>query len=224
MDHTGKIGRRVWGLALLASLATSGGCVGLWANLLYDGHIVKPAFEGLRGKRVAVICTDPSGDFGPDNESQMLTRFVSRNLAENVKKIEVIDRQEVDEWIDVHGTGSGRINYQEIGEGLNADLVVMVEMSDVTFYDGQTLYKGRAEIAISVYDINDDAKRVWESEPVEIAYPRQHGYQTTDMKPRKFRSMFMEELANKVARNFHHYDMKEDVAPDHAFSDYTTIR
>ena len=72
-------------LGLAAVIATSAGCVGLTAQLLYwvnGGNKIEPEFEGMKEKRVAVVCVSNSSSYGPNSFCSLLERRVGMALRE----------------------------------------------------------------------------------------------------------------------------------------------
>ena len=53
---------------IAVSLLMQVGCVGFLSQMIYTlrGHAVEPAYDGLNGKRVAVVCVSDNSAYGPD--------------------------------------------------------------------------------------------------------------------------------------------------------------
>ena len=206
--------RSALGLLVAASLVSLSGCVGLLSNLIYAAHgnLIPPAYNGLVGKHVAVVCVSNSASFGPTSASVDLSRRVAKQLQSNVTDITVVDPQEVADWIDQHDWDS--LDYAALGQGVNADTVVAIDLDRFTVHEGQTMYKGRADVHIVVYDTVGGKREVFSKSPPQITFPAHAGQHTTDISEREFRQRFMTVLASRIARNFFSYEAKEDYAAD----------
>lgn len=201
-----------WSLVLLA-LATSSGCMGLAAQLMYviKGHKTPAKFKGLEGQRVAVVCVSDAAAYGPDTLTYTINKAVSVKLANGVRKITVIPPTDIEKWMDVNGWSEH--NFVEIGRGLKADKVVAVEVGSYSIREGSTLYKGRTNLTVTVYDIKNGGQVVYVDGPEEHTFPQngRPAIQTTD---RKFETLYLAKLTDHIARQFFDHDMLDSVAED----------
>ena len=80
------------------------GCIGVGAHLLYwmKGTRIDPEYEGLEGKRVAIVVMSDSAPYGPDVTTQILSKRIRRELVTNIKKIELVSRSEIESWTDTN--------------------------------------------------------------------------------------------------------------------------
>lgn len=195
-------------------LAGNSGCVGLIANLIYagTGNKVPARFDGLKERKVAVVVMDSQGAIGPSLISQQLAQRISISLKNNVKEINVLDPQTVEDWIDEHNWDY--LDFQALGKGVGCESLVAVDIDSFSLHDGQTMYKGQANIHLSVYDILDQGKEVYSVTPRQIEYPVNGGYHTTDIPERDFRKLFLDKLAQRIARHFFAYEAIEEYAED----------
>lgn len=92
-------------------------------------------------------------------------------------------------------------------------MVVAVDINSLSLHDGQTMYKGRADIQIVVYDMNS-GQEVFAQTPPLIEFPVTAGVPSTSTSERDFRKLFLQHLASRIARNFYAFDINEDVARD----------
>lgn len=206
---------RWWLLLLAVSLALpSLGCVGLLANLLYEGHMAPAACDDLIDRRVAVVCVSSTGAWGPSSDANILAGLVARELKKNVKKIRVVDQQKIEEWTD--NNDWDRVDYLEIGRGVNAEMVLAIDLDSLSFQEGQTLYKGHADIKLSVYDMTKGGEVVYSTLPTPYIYPRNAGY-AADGKLAAFRAKFLRYVAADIAKNFHPHDAGKEYGIDTAF-------
>lgn len=201
------------GLGLVLVLCTSTGCIGLAAQLFYviKGHKSPAAYKGLEGQRVAVVCVSEADAFGPDTLTYTINKAVSVKLASSVKRITVVPPTEIEKWLDVNGWS--RNDFTQIGRGVNADKVVAIEVGNYTIREGATLYKGRANLTISVHDVKKGGQVVFVQGPQEFVFPQngRPAIQTTD---RKFETLYLAKLTDHIARLFYEHDALDSVAED----------
>jgi hypothetical protein len=203
------------GLALV--LLTQAGCVGLMSQVLYlikGGDKIDAEFSGLQGKRVAIVCVSNATAAGPSSVTSLLERSVGLLLTTKGKKIHVVHQDEVANWIDSNDWKE--LDYREIGRGVQADMVLAIDLGNLSLHEGATLYKGRADVTVSVYDMDDDGKVVFRRNLPDFTFPKNGGRSTTEMSEAKFRTIFIEVLAQHVARYFYPYLIQEDFAKDAA--------
>jgi hypothetical protein len=198
--------------ALLLVLAATTGC-GLVVNLIHAsmGHVVPPDYEGLVAQRVAVVCVADSSSFGPRPISETIAQQVTQLLAQNVSEIQLIEQQEIEKWTDEHDWN--QIDYLEIGHGVAAQKLVAIDLVSFSLHEGQTMYKGRAEVDVKVYDLATQGI-AYQSSPIEVQFPKNAGYHTTDITEREFQNRFVQMLSNQIARRFYSYEFQEDFARD----------
>jgi hypothetical protein len=194
----------------------SSGCVGFMSALGYwsGGGMIEAQFDELEGKRVAVVCMSSGSGFGPGTDVLLLAQSVGALLRQNVEEIEVVRSDEIADWVDRNDWDE--FDYAEVGRGVEADMVVAIELSDFGLYEGQTLYKGRAGLSIRVFDMNQDGIEVFRRNLHELSFPTNGAYPTTEMSESKFRRAFIQMLAQQAAKFFYDYDMIYDFGGDPA--------
>jgi len=189
------------------------GCLGLVANLIHAGfgNLIPAAFDQLAGRKVAVICLSSSSSFGNSSAADAVAQQVERMLVTRVPEITLIDQQEIADWMDRNEWNE--VDYRELGDGIDTDFLIAIDFGNFTLHDGPTLYKGRADIGITVYDIpkGEVAYRV---EAAQVVYPINGGQHTADTSESAFRSRFLGIISARVARHFYSYEMKEDFGRD----------
>ncbi|MDA1050978.1 MAG: hypothetical protein O3C40_10925 [Planctomycetota bacterium] len=202
---------------VLGSLPLTTGCVGLLSTLRWVGgeNLVPAEYDDLEGKRVAVICVSDQSSYGTGSESLLLAREVSSILQKNVKDIELVRADEVADWIDREGWDE--IDYREIGRGVEAERVIAINLSSFSIREGASLYKGRADVDISVYDMGDGGHEVFRKSVPEFSFPATGPYPVGDLSELQFRRAFLKTLSQLVARHFYAYDVAEDFSRDSAF-------
>jgi hypothetical protein len=197
----------------LLMVSSSIGCVKFVANLMYAAHgnLVPAKFDGLEGKRVAVVCVSNTEAFGPNPISPHLADRVSKLLARNVDEITCVDQQDIADWIDRNDWD--HMDFVAIGKAVTADRVVAINLNSFSLYDGKTMYKGRSDYEVAVHDVAT-GKEIFVTSPPQLEYPKNSPQHTTDMSEGEFRRRYVDFLASHIARNFYPYDAHEDVAVD----------
>ena len=201
------------GLACLVLPAA--GCVGLAAQLLYmvnGGDKVKPEFTGLKGKKVAVVCVAANSSTGPSSVAGQLERSVGLLLTQKGDKIDVIPSDKVADWIDRNDWN--QVDYKEIGLGVKANMVLAIDLDGVRLHEGKTLYKGRASVVVTVYDMTDDGKVVFRRDLTDFSFPKNGARHSTEMSEARFQRLFVEVLAQQVGKYFYSYRREENFAND----------
>ena len=198
------------------TLTTATGC-GFMSQLMYwkNGDVVPAEYAGLQGKRVAVICVSDATSYGTGNESLMLAREVSGILRQHVKEIDLVRADEVADWIDKNGWDE--IDYREVGRGVKADRVVAIDLEGLRLYESSALYKGRADVSVTVYDMANGGQEVFHKKLPEQSFPASGPHPVGDTSESQFRRAFLQILGQNVSRYFHEYDLMEQFSRDPAF-------
>ena len=203
-----------FGLVCFA-IATNSGC-GLMANAIYiiKGVDLPSEFDDLKEKKVAVVVSTTAG-LNADASGILISRHINELLARNVKKINMVNPEEVDRIIN--DMPSGERSIPAIGSRLRADYVVLVDVVDLKLREGQTLFRGRSNASVSAYKVTEGERPVFKKTFPEFIYP-QHGSPITDFDEATFQRIYLSELALRIARTFYPYDPSIDVAKDAAVS------
>ena len=211
-----SLGKRMrWLVALaLASASISGtGCVRAISTINYaiNGPPQAPAqFGQLEEKRVAVICVSQADLYGAGGAARAIARSVESRLATHVEKIDLAGQEAIDEWMDHHDWN--QLDFQQIGQGVRADYVLAVELnSPITLKEGPTLYKGRADVTVTVYDMKQGGKPVFRRHTPEFSWPGSGKYGISET---AFERLFLAKLSEYVARYFHPYDPHAEIGGD----------
>lgn len=206
-----------WGVSILlaaATLVSSNGCASILATGIYvmqGGNMVPPECEALEGQRVVVMCRPPSShEYRHAGASRAISKRVSELLVENVKGIDVVNPREVDNWVDESDWG----DFRELAQAVRADMVVHVELDDFELFKGKTLYQGHANVTVSVYDMRDSSRLVWERQLGEILYPVNSGIPAQDKPVQQFEREFVGIVAEQIAINFYRHDPHAAFAMD----------
>ena len=119
-------------------------------TLLYEGYDVPAEWNGLEGKKVAVVCKPlTSLEYTSPGVDKALAEAISELLKTHVKDIHIISPQKVADLLDIKGKG----DYVEIGKALGAEKVVGIDIESFGVREGATLYRGRATVHIQVFDV-----------------------------------------------------------------------
>ncbi len=195
-------------------LVTSTGCPAMLASSIYllqGGNYVPAECEALKGRRVVVMCRPPaSNEFRHAGASRAISQRVSELLVKNVKNIDVVNPREVDEWVDESDWG----DFRELAEAVRADLVVHIELEDFDLYKGKTLYQGRADVVLKVYDMREKNKVVYENSIGEVLYPINSGIPAQDKPVQQFEREFVSIISERVATTFYKHDPHDAFAVD----------
>lgn len=214
MDRTfSRCGRGLhWTLAGLMLCFPMFGCAKVLATAMYlaKGTNAPPEYEGLKGKKVAVVCRQlTSLQYRDSTVPRDLAARVGSLLTQNGKKIEVIDQQQVSEWTDENSWD----DFTQIGKALEADVVIGIELEDFKLHQGQTLYQGRANVQIKVYDVKE-GKLVFEKTPKPSVYPPNTGIPASEKQESQFRREYLGILAEEIGRHFYEHDTRASFAID----------
>lgn len=206
--------RAVAVMTVVASLVGTSGCAPMLATGIYvlqGGNLVPAECDALRNHRVVVVCRPPSShEYRHAGASRALSLQVSELLVENVKGIDVVNPREVDNWLDEEDWGE----FRELANAVHADLVVHIELDDFSLFQGTTLYRGRADVAVTVYDMTDKGRTVWQDHLGEIYYPANSGIPAQDKPEQQFEREFVEIVAQTIAQKFYKHDPNAMFAMD----------
>jgi hypothetical protein len=190
---------------------TNSGCITLAANMLHAirGNDAPAEFDGLKEKRFAIVCST-SGPTAGEAATSMLTSHITMALIRNLPKADIVRQDEVDQAIEREGL----TDIARIGQTLKADHLVRVQVDNLRLRDGATLFRGQSDVKVSVYDIKNNGRLVFEKEILEHSFPRNGGTPITDTTETKFRSAYLQLVGLKVSSLFHPVDATFDVALD----------
>lgn len=215
MDCSGKLYRGVAAALLGLATASATGCIApLLATGIYvaqGGNIVPADYDGLKSKRVVVLCRPPvSNDFRHAGAPRNIARRVSQLIRRNVKGVTVVDQKEVDNWSDLNGAE----DFKSLGRAVDADMLVYIELDDFNLYKGRTLYQGNCVANISVYDMASASDPVWDMSLGEILYPKNSGIPAQDKPVQQFQREFEQIVAETIAVKFYKHDPHKLFAMD----------
>ena len=196
---------------VLFTCLTSTGCL---ARMLDFGYyviqgppLIPAAYDGLKEKRVAVVCVSVANSFGPDASTNRISRELQRLLAGKITGIEVVRESEVADWLD-HNDWTN-VDYAELGKGVNADQVVVVELNEpLKLREGPTLYRGSADFTVTVIDIKNNEEKVFRRRNDEFRWPSEARYGVTES---KFEQAFTRRVASRIGQYFYGVEPNADI-------------
>ncbi len=208
---------RIFSLALLLAVLvvpTTGCLHSILATGIYlwqGGNVIAAECEDLVDQRVVVICRPPSShEYRHAGAARTIGKRISKKLEVNVDGIDVVSPQEVDNWVDEQDWD----NFKDLGRSVKATRVVYIELDDFSLYKGATLYQGDANIKLSVYDMDNRGKLVYEKNVGQILFPRNSGIPAADKSIQVFQDQFVEVVAEQVANYFYEHDPNASFALD----------
>lgn len=210
-----KLARKqvTWGLiiTLMLPLVFSSGCVLSHMIYVLKGGKVKPAYGGLAGQKVAIICLTDAESYGQDTLTTSVCKTVSLKLQSGVKKIQMISPTVVEDWMD--NNDWNQVDFTKVGRAVGAQKVLAIHLNGYQIHEGSTLYKGRALVQMTVYDIENGGTVEFESGPEEYSFPTsgRPAIQTND---RNFEAIYLAKLTQYISNFYVEHDPLEQVADD----------
>lgn len=204
----------VVGCIALGCVASTGCISMLMATGIYlwnGGNVVPAECEALEKERVVVLCRPPaSHEFRNAGAARAIGLGVSSLLQQHVKGIEVVAPKEVDNWVDEQDWE----NFKDLGRAVKATRIVYIELDDFDLYKGKTLYQGRAEVKISVYDMKDREQELWSRRLGQVLFPRNSGIPAADKPVQQFERQFVDVISLQIAEHFYKHTANADYALD----------
>lgn len=193
-------------LCLVMLLACVTGCSAI-STLAYiwNPNDTPASYKGLVDKKSVVVCRAESLEYSDPLIGRELAGVIGRKMEQNDKKISVIDDQKLADWTDRNDWS----DYRQVGKALKADMVVGVDIERFTIRQGPTLLQGQADVRISVYDIKEGGKKVWEYRPATIKFPPNAPIPSGERQEAEFRRQFIDRVAEEVAHNFYAYNSRD---------------
>lgn len=219
MWHTRPTTTRIlFAFALLAAVSSTG-CIGMMAQIgwVSGGDLIPAEFDGLAGKTVAVVVMTKGSTYGPGTEATLIGTRVERILQRELNDVEIIDQDRIADWIDQNNWNE--VDYVEVGKGLEAEMVVAIDIDHYSLSDNPTLFKGRTNYTVKVFDMSKKNKVVFSQSPPMFEFPKQGGRFRDSTSESKFERQYISMLAQRIARHFHPFPMTNDYATDAQFLD-----
>jgi len=197
-------------LLIIGACVPITGCIGGLAQLFYviKGHDIPAEYSEFEKKRVAVVVTTDSSSYGPDTLSNTIGKFIRLKLATNVKSVDIVAQRDISNWIDVNGWSE--TEFRQLGDGVNADFVLAINVHGYSIHEGRTIYKGKSDITITVVDVRTGTV-TYSRGPDQLVYP-ENGRPAIQTNDRDFETFYLAWLTHRIARQFYGYDRLADVA------------
>jgi hypothetical protein len=198
-----SIRRTAAGTALVLLTAAAAGCTVLQSGaLLIWGTDMPAEYDGLSGKRVAVVCRMVNMvDLSNSSTARSLSEAICRRIKDNNKKVHLVEPQKVADLLD----NKGLDDPVEIGKQLKADKVVAVDIESFSVREGQTLFHGQSIVTVNVYDVaSKDVE--WHKEPMHVEYPTWGPTPAQEVGEGEFRNRFIANLADQIGEFFYPHD------------------
>ncbi len=206
-------------LVAAACLASAGCIHTILATGIYmwnGGNVVPAECEALEGQRVVVIVRPPASyEYRNAGAARAIGANVSALLADRVKKIDVVNPKEVDNWIDKEDWE----NFKDLGRSVKATRVVYVELDDFDLYQSSTIYRGTADVTLTVYDMNDGGKDVFNRRLGQVLFPRNSGIPSADKPVQEFERQFVGIVSTQIAEHFYKHNPNASFALDAVAND-----
>ena len=193
----------VWIFVLSGGLlfATSGCSTVLTVAYLFHPEDVPAEYNELRGKHVVIVCKPiVELEFTDAGTARELADRIGANIRENVRGVKIISQQEVSRWIDENAW----VDYATLGEAVDADIVVGIDLDHFSLHEGSTLYRGRTTIHMQVHDVKEDLI-VFDKRMDDFTFPGDSAIPTADQSEQQFRGLFLRILSSRLSRCFYAY-------------------
>ena len=201
-------------------LVTIPGCnyVLLLGYLIGGPPQLEPLFEKETEKsmtdkdiRVAVVCyASDELKYQFDNLDHIIANRVTNALAD--KKIDVVSYDEVRTWLNANPDWDTAV---EVGAEFDVNFVIYIDVSGFSLYerDSNTLYRGRCDAIVSVYEMetDGDGKRIF-SRDINSVHPLQVPRSATEMSYDTFRMEYIWRLSDEIGRLFYPYLKGDDIS------------
>ncbi len=200
----------LWGSILIAGCSFPQGLYFIMPEAKDPAELKRLADEEGKKEIKVVLWTymalDPREEFIQADRrlAGMLAEELRRLSEENKEKVVVVRPNQVDQYKSRHPNWQA-LEPSTIGRDFNADYVINLEINKLSLYEpkaNQQLYRGQAEILVSVVDVSkpDEAPS---SKEFTDRYPPEGGYlDPLDLPPYQFRDKFLEHVAKRLAFYF----------------------
>jgi hypothetical protein len=155
---------------------------------------------------------------GSDRElTTLLSQAVQESCKENKEFILLASTSKVQHFKEQHPNWQS-MGLKEIGNTLEADFVVDLEINKLTLYEPgsqNTLFRGKAEISITCVDVHKFGEDPMFHEEYVREYPLSRGpVPVTDIPLAKFRHDFLARMANEISWFFAAHPTEDNYSCD----------
>ena len=204
-------------LLLTCLVLAQAGCLGITSNLMHmvGADMIPPEYEGLEESRLVIVTSTESSHYKDDVSAQILSKSVGAILTQKVDDVKLVRQSEIDQWRDRVGWENN--DMVALGKAVEADKVVAIELDNLKLRDGKSMYRGSADVVVTVYDcVTGD--ELYRREVDEYTFPATAGQHITETSESRFRKVYLGMLAAEIGRSFHAYDLSDTFALDGAIA------
>lgn len=215
--------RRLALIALALPILLTSGCrfsVGMLRSVLGDTMVpsafqMRTTVDLSRGeKRLLVLC---SATHTVTSDEASLPIDVLTGVATRLRQqgIEVVDPDDVANWIDTHGAWD---DLEGLASEFEADYIAVIHIASLNYSEpnSSSLYRASAKGDFRVYEVvdagTDDAFVTPRYDaPINETYPKSHPISADQTSESMFRKQAMQYLTDGFARHFHSYHERETI-------------
>jgi hypothetical protein len=137
--------------------------------------------------------------------ARQLASLLTQQYKENKDKVKIVNVSQVYQYLRDQRDWVTQPK-QDLGKHFDADFVVYCELGPMTMYEqgsGRTLYRGSAEIHISVFDVHEDEGECLKGDKFySCVFPTTHPEDSSSMTPAAFRAKFLDRIAKDMVPYF----------------------
>jgi hypothetical protein len=199
----------LWGLVLIAGCSFPQSLYFIMPEAKDPAELKRLADEDGKKEVKVVLWTymnlDPREEFIQADRrlAIALAAELRRLSAENKEKVTIVEPNRVEQYKGRHPDWKG-FDLAKVGHDFNADYVIDLAINKLSLYEpkaNEQIYRGQAEIAVSVVDMKDPDNVKYQE--FNDRYPNEGGYMDPlDMSPSLFRDKFLEHVAKRLAFYF----------------------
>jgi hypothetical protein len=149
--------------------------------------------------------------------SSALAKQLKESFTANKEKVVIASTVQIEKYKDEHPNWHA-MDLEEIGKHFRADYVIDLEIDSLTLYEPgsrNTLYRGHAEISISVVDVHKPGEEPIYKEEYSCEYPKTRGpIPAGDTNPQQFRQQFLGHVAKQLSWRFTAHPTEDDFSCD----------
>ena len=143
-----------------------------------------------------------------DKLAKLLPELAKENKDKNARKVRVISPTQVDKFKMANPQWK-QMSAGDIGHKLGADFVLEIWLDKMRLYQPNSqnsIYEGRAEVTVSIYEVNETGGDLKDRYTHPFAYPRGLVRDASAVPESEFKKQYLESLAAEIARQ--HVDSK----------------